>query len=208
MLIGCRWNAKRAGSAAFAGLDDGLTHILGLQIVSFSDGHRAEFGLPNGPDAGVYYDDDGHADLRRVAAPDIGAFRPQPQVSQDLELLTNFAATVVHTFALFHSRGVIVREASLSRGARRRLQPKLASAEKIRIKWIDIDPDSDPSNPEHRGRLPAYMPLHLVRGNYAIYTKERPLFGWFVGQIWRPQHLRGNKGFGEIDHRYAIKEPA
>jgi hypothetical protein len=46
---------------------------------------------------------------------------------------------------------------------------------------------------------------HTVRGNIAIYTKERPLFGRITGPVYRPPHVRGNRAKGRIDKDYEVK---
>ena len=43
--------------------------------------------------------------------------------------------------------------------------------------------------------------LHICRGNFATYTKESPLFGRFVGTVWRPMHTKGS-----LDHGAVIKD--
>jgi hypothetical protein len=50
--------------------------------------------------------------------------------------------------------------------------------------------------------------LHIVRGSFATYTEERPLFGrkgGFVGTVWRPQHLRGTETAGAVLKDYEVK---
>ena len=41
--------------------------------------------------------------------------------------------------------------------------------------------------------------LHAVRGHFATYTPEAPLFGKLVGTCWRPWHLSGNPERGIIE---------
>lgn len=48
-------------------------------------------------------------------------------------------------------------------------------------------------------------PLHIVRGNFATYTEDKPLFGKWVGTVWREAHVRGNKDVGEITKDYQVK---
>lgn len=47
------------------------------------------------------------------------------------------------------------------------------------------------------------MPLHIVRGNFAIYN-EKPLFGKHFGTFWRSQYSRGSKELGIIAKDYTI----
>lgn len=58
-------------------------------------------------------------------------------------------------------------------------------------------------NSEITGR---HMRLHLCRGNPAIYTKEKPLFGHYVGRVWRSPSIKGSKKEGLIVKDYLIKK--
>ena len=49
--------------------------------------------------------------------------------------------------------------------------------------------------------------LHICRGHFATYTADKPLFGHFVGTVWRPMHTRGNKKHGEVKKDYRIEAP-
>lgn len=45
---------------------------------------------------------------------------------------------------------------------------------------------------------------HFCMGNYAYYTKDKPLFGnpKLTGRIWRSPHMRGKNKEARIDHTY------
>lgn len=47
--------------------------------------------------------------------------------------------------------------------------------------------------------------LHRVRGHFATYTAEAPLFGKLTGTFWRPWHLAGNPDRGVIESDYRLK---
>jgi hypothetical protein len=49
--------------------------------------------------------------------------------------------------------------------------------------------------------------LHICRGHFAVYTPEHPLFGKYVGHIWRPMHVRGGPEAGIVEKDYSIKAP-
>lgn len=59
---------------------------------------------------------------------------------------------------------------------------------------------------ESSGEYPG-VPKHIVRGNFAHYTEEAPLFGKFTGTFWRPMHIRGEAKHGIVGKEYAIEEP-
>jgi hypothetical protein len=46
--------------------------------------------------------------------------------------------------------------------------------------------------------------VHLCRGHIKTYTKEKPLFGKYVGNVWCPPHARGNKNLGVIAKDYKV----
>lgn len=50
--------------------------------------------------------------------------------------------------------------------------------------------------------------LHLVRGHFATFSPDRPLFGHFVGTVFRSAHLRGKKDHGQVIKDYEIKRGA
>jgi hypothetical protein len=50
--------------------------------------------------------------------------------------------------------------------------------------------------------------LHIVRGHYAKYTEEHPLFGRIVGTFWRPVHARGNGKQGIVLKDYHVHSPS
>lgn len=49
--------------------------------------------------------------------------------------------------------------------------------------------------------------LHIARGHFRTYSKEKPLFGKFAGTVWVSQHLRGSKDSGEVSKDYSVKTP-
>ena len=46
--------------------------------------------------------------------------------------------------------------------------------------------------------------LHTVRGHFAHYTADAPLFGKYVGTWWRPWHVRGNPDHGVVVSDYKL----
>lgn len=49
--------------------------------------------------------------------------------------------------------------------------------------------------------------LHICRGHFATYTADKPLFGHYVGTVWKPQHIKGSKDAGEVVKDYSVKGP-
>lgn len=49
---------------------------------------------------------------------------------------------------------------------------------------------------------------HKVRGHFATYTEDAPLFGKHVGTYWKPWHIRGNAAHGITVTDYKVGTPA
>lgn len=47
--------------------------------------------------------------------------------------------------------------------------------------------------------------LHIVRGHFANYTPEKPLFGRVTGKFWIPAHVRGDASEGIVAKDYRVK---
>lgn len=60
---------------------------------------------------------------------------------------------------------------------------------------------SDPNGPPRR------LSLHIVRGHFAHYSPERPLFGKYAGTFWMPQHVRGSPSAGVVVKDYRVGPP-
>jgi len=48
--------------------------------------------------------------------------------------------------------------------------------------------------------------LHTCAGHTKFYSEDRPLFGHYVGPVWCPDHIRGNKKNGIVYKDYALKK--
>ena len=53
--------------------------------------------------------------------------------------------------------------------------------------------------------VPAGISLHSVRGHFATYGRDNPLFGRLTGTYWRRPHLRGDGAYGKIGHDYDVQ---
>lgn len=86
---------------------------------------------------------------------------------------------------------------------------KRQGVEPYTFKVIQIDPQRTTTvdrGADHKGPS-GLTPLHIVRGNFATYTEDRPLFGRYTGTFWRPAHVRGSAEGGVIEHAYEVKAP-
>jgi hypothetical protein len=55
---------------------------------------------------------------------------------------------------------------------------------------------------------PVAQRLHLVRGHFAEYTPERPLFGKYSGRFFIPLHTRGSLQAGAVVKDYEVRAGA
>lgn len=46
--------------------------------------------------------------------------------------------------------------------------------------------------------------LHICRGHFANYSEEKPLFGKYAGQFWKPSHVRGSIEQGAVVKDYQV----
>lgn len=47
--------------------------------------------------------------------------------------------------------------------------------------------------------------VHLCRGHFRYYSKEKPLFGKYSGMVWVQPHVRGSKDQGMVVKDYVVK---
>jgi hypothetical protein len=59
------------------------------------------------------------------------------------------------------------------------------------------------------GHLGIKKAMHIVRGNFATYNEEKPLFGnpKNVGRFFRASHVRGDAQIGEKQAGYELRSP-
>ena len=87
------------------------------------------------------------------------------------------------------------------REAKRRGEPILKYHE------IVIDPKRSLATSEtgHNVATEPSVAFHLVRGHFAHYTEDKPLFGKYVGSFYHRPHARGSKKFGEVKSTYTVR---
>lgn len=102
-----------------------------------------------------------------------------------------------------HCKGTEIAEHQPSRQVRRQAERKGEPVYTYRT--IDIHPSArvlkEEGDIEHNGLGKA---LHICRGNFAHYTPEKPLFGKYVGTVYRPMHMRGKAENGIVEKDYRV----
>jgi len=111
----------------------------------------------------------------------------------------------IHTIELclktLHVKNVEVVEEPVKRKKKqRRLRPEQ------QISWhtVRVRPTGKKYTDCDSASLPTLTAHHLVRGHFATYSPEKPLFGKYVGTYWREAHTRGSKDAGEVAKDYEV----
>lgn len=88
----------------------------------------------------------------------------------------------------------------MRRAAERRGEPKPP-----RFYTLRINPNATRKQGQAAGASSGReLSLHIVRGHFATYTEERPLFGKYSGTFWVPAHVRGSQEVGIVGKDYEI----
>lgn len=113
---------------------------------------------------------------------------------------------VQFVLSLFHVHGIVIEKHEPDQGSlrarERRKRPAPVSYHTITL------PGGVSRRPSSTGRgSEAEIAAHIVRGHFARYTPENPLFGRLVGTFWRPMHMRGNPEHGTVIKDYEARDP-
>ena len=112
--------------------------------------------------------------------------------------------TACLTIAFMHCKNVRKidvgdTEGPSSKWLRRQKTPRL------RYKVLDINPMKEVLRTEGQSETTGlHRALHICRGHFATYTVDKPLFGHFVGTVWKPAHTRGSIEQGAVVKDYRI----
>ena len=111
---------------------------------------------------------------------------------------------VLVAISLMHCKNIELVSKPITRAMKRRVQR--TGIPMVIEKVLVIEPFKrkviNEITGEHTGLT---LALHICRGHFREYSKEKPLFGKYPGKYWIPQHARGNKESGEINKEYKVK---
>lgn len=128
-----------------------------------------------------------------------------PRMPHVEEYLVEFGSFFHHVFHLMHCKNIGLRDEYQTRQARRKRERMGAGDWKYKV--LTINPTMTPGSGSQRGARIGDMPAHLVRGHFATYSEDNPLFGKYTGTFWRPAHVRGNADNGTVYKDYKVKAP-
>lgn len=112
-----------------------------------------------------------------------------------------FVETVLCALAMFHVKNIGTRVQQLPRAIRRRLEKSGIDGPHV-YRTLTLRPFAPDGEPNGRRMQTGERPLHLVRGHFARYTADRPLFGKYEGTFWRPEHEAGNPTVAVVRKTY------
>jgi hypothetical protein len=114
--------------------------------------------------------------------------------------------------AMFHVRNIGLKEAKMPRWLARRADRKTGERGPTVYHTLCLRPFGNEAEPSGMRMPTGERPLHLVRGHFARYTKDRPVFGKYAGTFWRPEHEAGNPAVAVVRKTYKLdpmaKEPS
>lgn len=99
------------------------------------------------------------------------------------------------------------RNVEIVEPSRPRAETRRIARTGVRVSVINVFPvgRSTRSDTKNKG---CGVPLTSVRGHFSCYGPDYGkglLFGKLAGRFWVPQHARGDKSLGEIDHEYILR---
>jgi len=110
---------------------------------------------------------------------------------------------VLQSLNFMNCRNVELAEPKRSRPQRRRIERT-----GLRINEINVRPIRKSYGPREKGSSDSSVPAHSVRGHFAHYGPQwgtGKLFGKLEGRFYIPQHARGSREHGEVQHRYKLR---
>lgn len=118
------------------------------------------------------------------------------------------AVTCAVALCMFHVKNIVIRPRTVPRHIRRRAKRETGrDLDRVVYHTLAIRPFRQSVRYESRavngGGLDG--PLHLVRGHFAFYSDDHPLFGKYPGTFWRPEHYAGNRNNGTSRKTYTIQ---
>lgn len=183
------------------------TAVVGWLAVQYDDAPRTLFPLCDvsflcGPDGRLLAPPRQQAYCHRHAVLD-------PEFPRDgLMTLCTFALSVaLKTLCFLNCRGVTTAAHDPDR-AQDRVRRRHGLKPFVRYHTIRVDPSlvRAARGPVGPAAGDALTGLHIVRGNFARYSEDKPLFGRadMHGLFWRPSHVRGETSRGVVVSDYEV----
>jgi len=129
-------------------------------------------------------------------------------MTSHMELRAVLESVIMPFLFLINTKGIstdnIVIPESINKKRIKFGKPPLQSYKVLKFEMPkEYSKNMTPSEIEHMKKR-----LHTCMGHTRIYTEDAPLFGHYIGPVWIPPHIRGNKELGVITKDYEKKEQA
>ena len=190
-----------------------LTRFPGLveQVQAGSMFKDVEWGLVRWVlNATIYFHDTGLPNL--LCGPmvmwNIPVYEDGSAAACDMRAAIDYPETGLDTLIMCHAlnicnaANVTLAEPHRPRPVQRRIQRSGVRVTEIHVRSIKASQQSAKGVVQDPG-----VPLTSVRGHFAEYGPKYGkglLFGHIEGRFWRPQHIRGDAAYGEIEHAYVV----
>lgn len=89
----------------------------------------------------------------------------------------------------------------------RKTKRKKLNNQGVKFKTLIIKPGKTKTEDEDRPTTETNLPLHVCRGHFKTYTKEKPLFGSYSGTFFWRAFSRGKDKHGRIEKNYRVEDP-
>ncbi|MEE8551456.1 MAG: hypothetical protein V3T08_09425 [Gemmatimonadota bacterium] len=206
---GGRWKTSDCPYTAIGGLVSAKEHEGGWLICTILLGLVPDAERPPGcPD--VVFLGEACAQINEHGAPDIdGHYFLFSREIANLQIgyenaLWNMVTPIYLAICFMHCRNVVQREVSQPRGPSRQWAREHGRP-LVRYHVLDIDPMKATLEAEGGvSKNGLKKALHICRGHFATYTEDAPLFGNYVGTVWKPQHVRGSAQQGAVVKDYEV----
>ena len=132
-----------------------------------------------------------------------GVYQCQQEVGQDAELLHTYLEPALQALVFMHVRGSSIEEIPPTRTAIRKAERR--NRPLLRHHTLVIRPLEEYMRHAREAARQGHTSLHTVRGHFVTYTEDAPLFGHYVGTVWRAAHWRGDKSHGAVLKDYSLE---
>jgi hypothetical protein len=131
----------------------------------------------------------------------------EEEIEKQVGFVSVVFSPVVLAQSLMHCKNVVIEGQPLSPKRAKSFQRK-HKTRPASFKTVKIEPVKTVIKRAGGVRgIGAEKAMHIVRGHFAEYTEEKPLFGKVTGRFFRPKHVRGNANIGVKPPDYSVQAP-
>jgi hypothetical protein len=167
--------------------------------VIFQSYFEAVHQLNRGATAGFYLDEQGRAILgTHFMVHDTD----DPQMAEAENMMFT---PIFFGIALLHCKNITTERIDVPEKVRRARVKK--GMPDVQFRTLVVEPMRKQMRAASGGATGIKQALHWVRGSFATYGPERPMFGKLTGTFWRPLHAAGSPVQGAVVKDYEVVPP-